>query len=79
MQTGVQILNFDIEELRQRLRKMSDEQLREFGEAARYMCSPRAMMGKPALPVYEIQLEEATAEWRRRHGTLSIAKRKRGR
>jgi hypothetical protein len=67
MQSGVQILNFNIEELRQRLRKMSDEKLREYGEAARYMCSPRAMLGKPPLPVYVIQLEEATAEWRRRH------------
>jgi hypothetical protein len=67
MQTGVQILNFNVDELRQRLRKMPDEKLREFGAAARYMCSPKAMLGKPPLPVYVIQLEEATAEWRRRH------------
>jgi hypothetical protein len=69
--TGVQILNFNVEELRQRLYKMSDEKLREFGEAARYMCSPRAMLGKPPLPVYLTQLEEATAEWRRRHPKLN--------
>jgi hypothetical protein len=67
MLSGVQILNFNVEELRVRLRKMSDEKLREFGEAARYMCSSRAMQGKPPLPVYLIQLEKATAEWRRRH------------
>ena len=66
MISGVQILNFNVEELRQRLRKMSDEKLREYGEASRYMCSPRAMLGKPPLPVYVIQLEEATAEWKRR-------------
>ena len=67
MHPGVQIPHFNVEELRQRLSKMSDEKLREFGEAARYMCSPRAMLGKPPLPVYTIQLEEALAEWRRRH------------
>jgi hypothetical protein len=66
MLSGVQILNFNVEDLRLRLCKMSDEKLREYGEAARYMCSPRAMLGKPPLPVYVIQLEEATAEWRRR-------------
>lgn len=67
MQSSVQILGFDVEEFRARLRKMPDEKLREYGEAARYVCSPRAMQGKPPLPVYLIQLEEATAEWRRRH------------
>ena len=67
MQTGVQIIGFNVDELRSRLIKMSDEKLREFGEAARYMCSPRAMLGKPPLPVYVIQLEEATAEWRHRY------------
>jgi hypothetical protein len=69
--SGVQILNLNIDELRQWLRKMTDEKLREFGEAARYMCSPKAMLGKPPLPVYLIQLEEATAEWRQRHPKLS--------
>ena len=41
MHSGVQILNFNVEELRERLRKMSDEKLREYGEAARitYFCS----------------------------------------
>jgi hypothetical protein len=67
MHSGVQILNFDADDLRARLRKMTDEKLREFGEAARYMCTPKANLGKPPLPVYVLQLEEATAEWRRRH------------
>jgi hypothetical protein len=65
--TGVQVLNFNAEELRQRLRKMPGEKLHEYGEAARYMCSPSAMLGKPPLLVYVIQLEEAIAERRRRH------------
>jgi len=46
---------------------MSDEELRKFGKAARYMVSPTANMGKAPLPAFVLQLEEAHAEWRRRH------------
>jgi hypothetical protein len=46
---------------------MSDEQLRTFGKAAKYMISPTANMGKPPLPTFILQLEEARAEWRRKH------------
>jgi hypothetical protein len=52
----------DLDELRTRLRKMTDDDLLRFGKAARFMCrdkSPRQ--------VFVIQLEEARAEWRRRH------------
>ena len=51
----------DLDQLRARLRKMTDEQLLRFGKAARFMCrdkSPRE--------VFVIQLNEARAEWRRR-------------
>ena len=58
---------FNVEELRTRLHVMPDEKLRQFGEAARYMCTPEANLGKPPLLIYVLQLEEATAEWRRRH------------
>jgi hypothetical protein len=64
---SIQLENFDLDALRTRLRKMSDEQLRNFGEAARYMTSARANMGKPPLQTFVLQLEEARAEWRRRH------------
>ena len=37
----------DIKDLRERLRKMTDAALKRFGEAARFMCSPKANMGKP--------------------------------
>jgi hypothetical protein len=57
----------DVEELRERLRKMSDEQLRPFGRAARFMCSPAANRGKPPRECFVIQLEEAKTEWRRRN------------
>ena len=66
MASAVQIRDFDVEELRERLRAMPISKLRLFGAAARYMCSPQANLGKPPLPVYVIQLEEVIAEWRRR-------------
>ena len=58
---------FDVESLRQRLMKMSDAALREFGEAARYMCSPAANAGKPPREEFVIHLREAREEWKRRH------------
>ena len=63
---GIKLEGFDIEKLRERLRKMTDEELRKFGKAARYMVSPTANMGKPPLPDFVLQLEDARAEWRRR-------------
>jgi hypothetical protein len=57
----------DRNEVRERLRRMTDEQLREFGRACVYMCSRRANLGKPPLEPFVIQLEEARAEYRRRH------------
>lgn len=57
----------DLEQLRQRLAKMSDAQLRKFGEAGRYLCSPEANLGKPPRDVFVVQLNEARREWKRRH------------
>jgi hypothetical protein len=37
----------DREELRDRLRRMSDERLLQFGEAAKFMCSKRANGNQP--------------------------------
>ena len=54
------------EELRARLRKMTDNELRRFGRAARKMCSPEANRGKTPLEQDVIELEEAWAEWTRR-------------
>jgi hypothetical protein len=67
---SIQLADFDRDALRTRLRKMSDVELREFGKAARYMVSPTANMGKAPLPTFVLQLEEARAEWRRRHAPL---------
>jgi hypothetical protein len=57
----------DLEQLRQRLAKMSGTQLRKFGEAGRYLCSPEANLGKQPRGVFVIQLQEARREWKRRH------------
>jgi hypothetical protein len=46
---------------------MTEEQLINFGKAARFMCSPEANRYEPPREVFVIQLKEARAEWRRRH------------
>jgi hypothetical protein len=63
---SIRLATLDVEGLRTRLRNMSDDELREFGKAARYIVSPTANMGKPPLPTFVLRLEEARAEWRRR-------------
>ena len=52
----------ELDELRTRLRKMSDAALRRFGEAARFLCRD-----KNPRRIFVVQLEEARTEWRRRH------------
>ena len=56
----------DLEALRTKLRRMSDDALNSFGQAARYMCSPVANHGRKPRRVFVIQLREAVKEWRRR-------------
>jgi len=55
--------HFDIEEHRARLRKMTDEQLLRHGKAAGDLVEN----DPNPLPVHVTQLNEARAEWRRRH------------
>ena len=50
--------------LRERLRLMSDEELVKFGKIVRGLSEPR--VGVTPDP-WKSQLEEARAEWRRRH------------
>ena len=61
-----------LEQLRERLRKMSDVELRRFGKAARNMCSPEANLGKPPRKAFVIQLEEAREEWKRRSHSVDF-------
>jgi hypothetical protein len=55
-----------IEAIRERLRKMSDLELRKYGRAARDQADPKKNLGKPN-PSFQVQLDEARTEWRRRH------------
>ena len=54
-------------EVRARYHRMDDAALIRTGRAARYMCSPYANLGRAPRPNFVIQLEEAIAEWKRRH------------
>ena len=57
----------DLEGLRARLRKMSDQELLRYGQAAKSMCLPSAYFGRPPRQVFVIQFEEARAEQERRN------------
>jgi hypothetical protein len=70
---SIQLATLDVDALRMRHRKMSDEELQKFGKAARYMVSPTANMGEPPMPAFVLQLEEARTEWRRRHKGAGLA------
>lgn len=52
-----------LEELRGRLRKMSDPESIRFGRAAAGMCSPEANFGEPPRQVFVDQLSEALLVW----------------
>jgi hypothetical protein len=65
----------DLEQLRARLRKMSDEALLHWGRCGVRLCSPEFNRGKPPRQVFVIQLEEARAEWRRRKAAALDLKR----
>jgi hypothetical protein len=57
----------DLDELRARLRAMDDRMLKQWGKSAARMCSPAVNLGAAPRPEFVLQLEEARAEWRRRH------------
>ena len=71
--SGIQTTAFDVENVRSRLRKMNDAELLRFGQAAKFMCSPRANMGKQPREEFVIQLQECRAEWRRRYPKLPLS------
>lgn len=59
----------DVEALRARLRAMTDVELNKFGREMRALVYPLTYdgKGKPTVSAFSIQLEEARAEYRRRH------------
>ncbi len=60
--SSVGFSDLELEALRIRLREMNDQELRRFGLAARFMCSPGANLGKPPRQAFVLQLKEARAE-----------------
>jgi hypothetical protein len=60
----------NIEQIRERIRKMSDAELRKYGRAAQDSSDPKKNVGQRN-PVFQVQLDEARAEWRRRHPVAS--------
>ena len=59
----------DVEAIRARLATMSDEDLIAFGKQMRGLVYPLryGYDAKPVVCAFSIQLNEARAEWRRRH------------
>jgi hypothetical protein len=57
----------DLEDIRARLRSMSEDALLRYGRSAAYVASPQASHGRKPLEAFVVQLSEARAEWRRRH------------
>jgi hypothetical protein len=47
MTQGSHTTPFNVDELRERLRKMSDAELRKFGQAAQHMVPPKAHLAQP--------------------------------
>jgi hypothetical protein len=65
---------FDVEAVRTRIHKMSDEELLEYGKQMRQLVYPitYGFNGKPTVSAFSIQLAEAREEWRRRHPMFII-------
>lgn len=67
--SGLQPEGIDLVTLRARVQEMSDSELLSFGRVMHNMVYPRmhGPKGKPTVSAFSIQLDEARAEWRRRH------------
>jgi len=63
----------NVGEIRERVRKMSDEELLRYATLCKSMCSPETNLDKPSLDAWTIQLHEARAEWRKRHPELPLS------
>lgn len=53
-----------LQKLRKRLRAMSDDELIKFGKMVKGLSAPRVSVTPDP---WKVQLEEARAEWKRRH------------
>jgi hypothetical protein len=66
---GLRSEQVDLEALRAKLQAMSEAELLAFGKSMHNLIYPRRydFHGKPTVSSFSINLEEARAEWRRRH------------
>ena len=55
-----------VEQIRELIHNMSDAELRKYGRAAKDLSDPKKNFG-PRNPAFQVQVDEARAEWRRRH------------
>jgi hypothetical protein len=60
-------------EIRERVRKMSDQVLLRYGAICKSMRGPETNLDKPSLDAWTVQLQEARAEWRKRHPELPLS------
>jgi hypothetical protein len=56
----------DVEQLRMKLRQMTNPQLRDFGNDMRKLCKAARKLGQEPSLENTVPLEEESAEWRRR-------------
>jgi len=61
---------FDVQQFRAELAKMSDAELMSLGRSLRSLCYPRVVA--PNKSTFDTQLDECRAGWRRRHPRLTI-------
>jgi hypothetical protein len=66
---------FDLEKERERVRKLTDQELIREGKAGRHLCSSEANFGEPPQAVFLIGLRLCKEEWRRRHPKLTMRNR----
>jgi hypothetical protein len=57
----------DFEQLRMKLRQMTNPQLRDFGNDMRKLCKAARKLGQEPSQENTTHLEEASTEWLRRH------------
>jgi hypothetical protein len=61
--------NIELEQLRQRLRLMTDVEVLLFGETCAQTWALKTKSGESADQMLKVQIEEIRAEWKRRHPT----------
>jgi hypothetical protein len=57
---GVEVTGFNLEQLRDRLQRMSDDELIRFGKAGRELLTPQANLGRPPREVFRDSITGST-------------------